>query len=402
MTYDITDEVKAMGSLNFDGNVTPIEWYSHIRLPNNKPDLISIILLSDIVYWYRPTIIRDEISSKIIGYKKKFKSDLLQKGYKDLEDLFGFSAKQTREAFIRLEGLGIIQRIFRTIESNGTKLSNVMFIKVFPKAIEYITNSPPISLQGKTSFPTGKHLLPLKEIPPSSQGNTYTDTTTNISTNTSLSLSSSLKVNKKKPEALIEVKASERENEMLKIWNEVVEEKNEAEIKLTPKRNQLLNLRLKEFFNGDIAVWKDFCKKITTSKFLMGEITKFKVQLDWVLKEENLLKVMENSYGMGDRLILDNSSSKEVLEEVINDPIWKETRERLKNQLSEGVFKSWISKLNFESISDNIAHFTAPTKFIRDWILNNFKDDIISSFKQAESNIKEIKIFIKNEDGILV
>ncbi len=84
MTYDLTSEVKTIGTINFEGNIIPIEWLTHIRLPNNKPDLISIFLLSDIVYWYRPTTLRDEISGKITGYKKKFKSDLLQKGYKDL------------------------------------------------------------------------------------------------------------------------------------------------------------------------------------------------------------------------------------------------------------------------------------------------------------------------------
>jgi hypothetical protein len=56
----------------------------------------------------------------------------------------------------------------------------------------------------------------------------------------------------------------------------------------------------------------------------MGEVTNFKAQLDWTLKEENLLKILENSYSMGDRLVIENSDV-EVIEEVINDPIWKKT-----------------------------------------------------------------------------
>ena len=105
MTYDLTDEVKAIGSLNFEGNIIPIEWLNHVRLPNNKPDLVSIFLLSDIIYWYRPTTIRDEFSGSIIGYKKKFKSDLLQKGYNDLEDLFGLTKAQIKKSLQRLEKL---------------------------------------------------------------------------------------------------------------------------------------------------------------------------------------------------------------------------------------------------------------------------------------------------------
>jgi hypothetical protein len=392
MTYDLTDDVEAIGSINFEGNIIPIEWYRHLRLPNNKPDLVSIILLSDIIYWYRPTTIRDEISSKIIGYRKKFKSDLLQKGYKDLEDLFGFSPKQTREAFIRLESLGIIQRIFRTIESNGTKLSNVMFIKIFPTAIKYITNSLPISPQGNTYFPTGKHLLPLQEITTSPQGSTYTETTTNITTNNSLSLKAKKVYNQTKQSALVKIVEKERENEMLKIWNELVEEKNDTIIKLTPKREKLLNLRLKKVFNNDISLWKNLCKKISSSKFLMGEVTSFKATLDWTLKEENLIKIMENSYSMGDRLVAENKDSIEVIDEVINDPIWKKTREELKKQLGEGVFKSWISKLSFQAISDNIAHFTAPTKFIKEWIITNYSEDIKRNFNAIGINVEYINI----------
>ena len=108
MEYDLTSEVKVIGSLNFEGNIIPIEWFNHIKLTNNKPDLISIIILSDILYWYRPTTLRDESSGRISGYKKKFKSDLLQKSYQDLEELFGLSRDQIKDSLQRLEKQGLM------------------------------------------------------------------------------------------------------------------------------------------------------------------------------------------------------------------------------------------------------------------------------------------------------
>jgi hypothetical protein len=194
------------------------------------------------------------------------------------------------------------------------------------------------------------------------------------------------------PDSVIILKGNERENEMLKIWNEVVEEKNETTIKLTPKREQLLNLRLKEFFNNDILLWKDFCLKIASSKFLMGEVTNFRAQLDWTLREENLLKIIENSYSMGDRISIKANAALEIQEETISDPLWRQTRIELKKQLGEGVFKSWISKLSFQTISDNIAHFTAPTKFIKEWIMNNYSDDIKINFNISGVNVQQIFI----------
>jgi len=391
MTYDLTDEVKAIGSLNFEGNITPIEWFSYIRLPNNKPDLVSIILLSDIVYWYRPTTLRDEHSGKITSYKKKFKSDLLQKSYNDLEELFGLTKDQIKKSLQRLEQLNLIKRVFRHITSQGSSLANVMFIQIFPEQISKITERAfDMGINTHTSEYSYPGVCANKPTHPGIYPHTYTETTTNTTTNNSLSLKVKKVYNHSKQSTL--VKIVERENEMLKIWNEIVEEKNDAIIKLTPKREQLLDLRFKEFFNNDISAWKDFCKKITSSKFLMGEVTKFKAQLDWTLKEENLLKIMENSYSMGDRLVIESNEYVEVIEEVINDPIWKKTREELKKQLGEGVFKSWISKLSFQTISDNIAHFTAPTKFIKEWIITNYSEDIKRNFNACGTDVEQINI----------
>ena len=268
-----------------------------------------------------------------------------------------------------------------------------MFIQIFPNQISKITEKAfDMGINTHTSEHTYPGVCANKPTHPGIYTHTYTETTTNTTTNNSLSLKAKKVSNQTKQSALVKIVEKERENEMLKIWNELVEEKNEAEIKLTPKREKLLNLRLKEVFNNDISLWEDLCKKISSSKFLMGEVTNFKAQLDWTLKEENLLKIMENSYSMGDRLVVESKESVEVIEENINDPIWKKTREDLKKQLGEGVFKSWISKLRFQVISDNVAHLTAPTKFIKEWIITNYSEEIKRNFNASGADIQEICI----------
>ena len=400
MTYDLTDEVKAIGDFNIEGNIIPIEWFSHIRLPNNKPDLVSIILLSDIVYWYRPTTLRDERSGKIIGYRKKFKSDLLQKGYKDLEEFFGLSKNQIKDSLQRLEKLNLIKRIFRNINSNGSSLANVMFIQIFPANIRNITEKTIDMIKDPhTSEDLSSGVRGLIPTPPRINPHTYTETTTNTTTNTSLSLLQTSKVSKTPKEptlnSLVTTKEKERENEMLKIWNEIVEEKNKTVIKLTSKREQALNLRFKEFFNNDILQWKEFCQKIASSKFLMGEVTNFKAQLDWVLKEDNLLKILENSYLTGDRIIVVESilmDETEDNEKTISDPIWRQTRTNLKKQLGEGAFNSWFINVEFENIINDTVHLVAPTKFIKGWIMNNYIDVIKQNFNVSGANIQEVLI----------
>ena len=309
--------------------------------------------------------------------------------------MLGFSGKQTREALIRLEKRNILERVFRHINVGGQKIPNVMYIKINPQAISEITNrQETASIKAEVCFPRGKHTIPHKTIYHSSNVNTNTETTTENTINNSLSILSNQNLKQINPKSLARTKNKERENEMLKIWNEIVEDKNETMIKLTSKREELLNLRLKSFFNDDISLWKDFCQKIVSSKFLMGEVTKFKVQLDWALKEDNIVKIMENSYGVGgDRLVVDKNTSIEAVEEdTITDPIWKNTREELKKQLGENTFKSWISKLDFKVVSNNIAYLSVPTNFIKDWIINNYNEDIKRNFNENGANIQQIII----------
>lgn len=70
-----------MGTINITGNIIPQIWYSKITRENGKPYLLAITLLADIVYWYRPSEQRDEQTGKVIGWRKRFKGDLLQKTY---------------------------------------------------------------------------------------------------------------------------------------------------------------------------------------------------------------------------------------------------------------------------------------------------------------------------------
>lgn len=131
MIYTTGNEtVDAIAQIHLEGNVIPHKWFEHIRFENGKPDLTAIVILSEIIYWYRPIYVKDEISGNFIGVKKRFKADLLQRSYDSFSEQFGITKRQAREAICRLEELGFIKRHFRTIEANNTKLSNVLFIEL--------------------------------------------------------------------------------------------------------------------------------------------------------------------------------------------------------------------------------------------------------------------------------
>ena len=123
--------VDSMGKINISGNVIPQMWYRTITKDNGKPHLLAVTVLADIVYWYRPSEVRDEGTGRVTGWKKRFKGDMLQKTYQQYSDLFGESKRSIKAAFDRLEGLGVIKRFFRNVTcSNGIVLNNIMFISL--------------------------------------------------------------------------------------------------------------------------------------------------------------------------------------------------------------------------------------------------------------------------------
>jgi hypothetical protein len=129
----------SVGMMNFTGNVIPSVWFRTVVNDRGKPHLLAIMILSEIVYWYRPAEVRDEATGEFLGYKTKFKNDLLQKSYKSLAEHYQVSKRQVTDAVIMLEKLGVIKRVFRTVQKNGVLYNNVLFISLNPDVLREIT-----------------------------------------------------------------------------------------------------------------------------------------------------------------------------------------------------------------------------------------------------------------------
>lgn len=133
------ETVDRLSRLRLTGNVIPPAWYRTILRDTGKPYLIAIVILSDIVYWYRAAEIRDEGSGQLLGYRKRFKADLLQRSYQQMADQFGITKRDATNAVVELEKLGVIRRVFRTLTANGQSVPNVLFIDLDVEILERLT-----------------------------------------------------------------------------------------------------------------------------------------------------------------------------------------------------------------------------------------------------------------------
>ncbi|WP_272513713.1 DnaD domain-containing protein [Bacillus cereus] len=186
--------VLQIGQMNFRGNVIDHGWFKTLTLDNGKPNMVAISILGEVVYWYKPTEVRDEHSNNV-RYKQKFKADTLQKSYQQFADSFGFTKRQVKDACDYLKDRRLVRIEFRTVFVNGTRCNNVMFIEPIPEEIQKISilyweNGTPPTLERKRVLqPNVPPSYDKTEEPPTFKRKTNTEITTK---NTTENVSSSI------------------------------------------------------------------------------------------------------------------------------------------------------------------------------------------------------------------
>ena len=203
MTTRLPTAVEEIGRIHFEGNIIPHSWYQRITLESGKPDMPAIVILAEIIYWYRPyqTLTKDGKPLQ----RKHFDGDMFQCSAAYFEAKFGFTKTQARRAITRLEEGGLIRREFRDVVIQGILRNNITFIEPVPLAIMAITHPPTAvpemvsavsetpPLVSQTPSPTGETPSPTGETPSptgerlslkSHLSEITTETTTEITTTT--------------------------------------------------------------------------------------------------------------------------------------------------------------------------------------------------------------------------
>lgn len=155
--YEIKERdtaVLQVRELSITGTVIPPQWLKTITFDNGRPNVIACLILADVVYWYRPIEIRNELTGEFVGWRKRFKADLLQRNYADIGATYGLTKRQVSDNAKRLEeDHGVIRREFRTVTmKNGRKANNVLFIDLNVDRLRELTYGGTLSRSSVTGY----------------------------------------------------------------------------------------------------------------------------------------------------------------------------------------------------------------------------------------------------------
>lgn len=132
--------VDRIGKISITGDVIPIIWYETVLNDRGKPAYLSILLLADILYWYKPVEVRDERTGRVIGWKKRFDGPLLQRDYKHWAAKYGESEKTIKRAMEILLSVHAIIKHNEMVEmENGLIRNNVLYWEIVPETIFQLT-----------------------------------------------------------------------------------------------------------------------------------------------------------------------------------------------------------------------------------------------------------------------
>ncbi len=76
---------------------------------------------------------------------------------------------------------------------------------------------------------------------------------------------------------------------------------------------------------------------------------------------------------------------------------WERVRERLRASYGEAIFKSWLQPLKLADVKNGQAMITVPTRFMREWIVTHYADNILRFWCQEDQTVHSVDIFVKAE-----
>jgi len=73
---------------------------------------------------------------------------------------------------------------------------------------------------------------------------------------------------------------------------------------------------------------------------------------------------------------------------------WERVRERLREDLGDSVYRSWVKPLCFMGVEADSVRIAAPTRFVRDWIETHYMDRVRSLWRDENPGVRHVTLVV--------
>ena len=92
---------------------------------------------------------------------------------------------------------------------------------------------------------------------------------------------------------------------------------------------------------------------------------------------------------------LNNNKFSNLKTEILD---WKIIQLEMKNKFGKDIFESWLKKIIFVEEFNNYVLLSVPTRFIRDWIVSRYLDQILQVIRSFKRDIIRIEFKIDEQN----
>lgn len=73
---------------------------------------------------------------------------------------------------------------------------------------------------------------------------------------------------------------------------------------------------------------------------------------------------------------------------------WEKVRAKLRETFGEAVYRSWFDGLGFDRVDNGMVIMTAPTRFVREWVMSNYADELRNVWRKEQDGVAAIDIVV--------
>ncbi len=80
----------------------------------------------------------------------------------------------------------------------------------------------------------------------------------------------------------------------------------------------------------------------------------------------------------------------------MGDDAWTRVKRRLRAELGEDVFTSWLARLELDKLCDGCATLSVPTRFLKSWIEAHYLDRVLATYKSEQAALASVVIVVRS------